>query len=105
MAEAAFDSDDVSVICDALIRSALHDPDWAWVEEHCLVAAHHRAPEVRTVAATSLGHLARLYGTLHLDRVIPVLETLREDAAAAGTAQDALDDIRMFVPEFGSGPG
>ncbi len=49
------------------------------------------------VAATSIGHLARLHGLLDLDVIVPLLQELLHDPEIGGLAEDALADIRMFV--------
>lgn len=84
-------------VIEALLSAALHDPDWRWVQAHCLRFARHEDPGVRGVAATCLGHLARLHRQLDLDAVVPVLEALRRDPQVVGPAEDALDDIETFI--------
>jgi hypothetical protein len=95
--EAALRSGDSSAISRALVAAALHDPDWAWVQEHSLRLLSAAEPDVRGVAATCLGHLARIHGMLDLDRVEPRLRELRHDPALGGRAEDALDDIQQFM--------
>jgi hypothetical protein len=41
--------------------------------------------------------LARIHGTLDLDRVEPKLRELRKDPDVGGRAEDALDDIQKFM--------
>ena len=96
-AEAVLRGQDPTAICEALVRVALHDPDWAWVQEHCLRLTAATDPEVRGVAATCLGHLARIHGMLDLIRVEPTLRQLRRDPEVRGHAEDALDDIQQFM--------
>jgi len=52
---------------------------------------------VRRVAVTALGHLARIHRTLDLDRVLPVLAQISGEVEPAGTVEDAMDDIRLFI--------
>ena len=94
----AFDSAEPDAIADALIRLAYHDPDWQWVESRCLAYCRDPNSDVRGAAITCLGHLARIHGALHLGQVLPVLLELRSDPAVGGRAEDALDDIRTYVP-------
>jgi hypothetical protein len=98
-AEAELDmaSPDADTVCGALVRAALHDSDWRWVQGWALRLARDSRPQVRGCAVTSLGHVARLHGTLDLDVVVPLLEELAGDPAIGGRVEDALDDIRMFV--------
>ncbi|MDE2510198.1 MAG: hypothetical protein KGL74_03660 [Elusimicrobia bacterium] len=93
----AFKSDKTDDIVRALIRLALNDSDWRWVQGHCLSFLKHKDRWVRGAAAISLGHLARIHGQLDLDVVIPELERLSTDPKMDGKAQDALDDIRTHV--------
>jgi hypothetical protein len=93
----AFSSDDVDKICDALVRLTFHDRDWNWVQGVCLTFGRHPDPQVRGLAATCLGHLARIHGTLDVDSAVRLLEDLRRDPEVRGRAEDALDDIRQYA--------
>lgn len=95
--ERALASRDPSVVCRALVSSALHDDDWRWVQEQSRRLARDPRPQVRGCAATSIGHLARLHGLLDLDVIVPLLQELLHDPEIGGLAEDALADIRMFV--------
>ncbi len=97
-AEAILIGSDVTRICEALLSLAEEEPDKRWVEERCLIALEHRDSKVRAVAATSVGHLARLRHNLDLVRLLPQLAKLLADPATAGFAQIAMDDIRIFHP-------
>lgn len=96
-AEEAFRSNDIGRISDALVAVALHDSDWRWVQSKCLEFAGSPIPEIRGLVATCLGHLARLHGQLDLDLVLPILESMRSDSDVSGRAQDALQDITMYI--------
>ncbi|WP_437926231.1 hypothetical protein WMF37_45565 [Sorangium sp. So ce291] len=92
--------DSVDSICETLIALALHEPDRVWVEERCLECTTHPQMAVRAIAATALGHLARLHKTLDLGRVLPRLQALTTQASTAEYARAAIDDIRTYVPEM-----
>jgi hypothetical protein len=94
-AEAAFASADSEEITLALVSVAFHDPDWRWVQDQCLHFAQHDVANVRQVAATCLGHVARIHRQLDLEKVLPVLQELSHDPEIQ--VEDALDDIQMFV--------
>lgn len=96
-AERALQSADADELGAALLASALHDPDWRWVQEQCLRSLQHPSEDVRGLALTCLGHLARIHGHLDMDRVLPVLAALRTHPALAGRVDDVLDDIDMFI--------
>ena len=95
-AEAVFASGDDAAICDALAGAALHDEDGAWVESWCLQLGGSQSVDVRGLAATCLGHVARLFGAIRPDSH-ELLERLRDDPAVCGRADDALDDVRRFT--------
>ncbi len=82
---------------EALLSLAYHDPDGHWVEELCLSLVDDLSPEVRGMAAMCFGHLARIHGRLDLDRVLPVLRRLAVDPLVAPRANDALDDIEVYL--------
>ncbi len=96
-AVAALASPKSQVVTDALVRLALHDADWPWVQARCLEALNNPDLAIRRTAATCLGHLARIHRQLDLVVVLPALRRLQVDPEAAGTAEDALEDVLTFV--------
>jgi hypothetical protein len=88
---------------DAILRLALNDPDGHWVEGVALGMTESDDPNVRAVAATALGHVARIHGEISVERVFPALKRLMKDPRTAGRAEDALSDIAIFVPNVGDG--
>jgi hypothetical protein len=86
------------IVGDAIIRLALNDPDGHWVEEVALTLMGSDDPNVRAVAATASGHVARIQGEITAGLVIPALKRLLKDPRTAGRAEDALSDIAIFVP-------
>ena len=96
-AEAAFSSGSPEQITDALVRVALNDPDWRWVQEQCLTFVNSPTSDVRRLAVTCLGHLARIHGELDRERVLPLLNDLRNDDEVSGSVEDTLEDIEAFV--------
>lgn len=96
-AEAAFASGDGPTIGRALLRLALHGPDWRVAEQHALRHLTHRDVWVRRNAATALGHVARLSRDLDVALVVPALKALLSDPEVGGFAEDALGDIEVFM--------
>jgi HEAT repeat len=92
-----FSSGTSDEICDALIGVTFHDPDWRWVQDRCLTFLGDENSDVRAIAATCLGHIARIHRQLDRDVVVPALERLTADPKIGGTAEDALEDIRIFL--------
>ncbi len=95
--ESALASENPEVAAKALIRMALWEPDWEWAEHTCLAALQNRNVEIKKAALTAIGHVARLHHVLHLEAVIPVVKQLLDDPSCQGIAEDALDDISIFV--------
>ena len=96
-AERRLASGDASTVAHALVAVALSDPDWQWVQSHCLRLASSSNPEVASIAVTCLGHLARLHRKLDLETVVPLLHSMLKDPALVGFAEDTLDDIRIYM--------
>jgi hypothetical protein len=97
VAQKALGSRDPAVVCDALVRIALHDVDWRWAQEVFLEYVNSRDNDVRGVAVTCIGHLARIHRRLDLERVLPVLESMLSDPDVGGRAEDAISDIGVFI--------
>ncbi len=98
-AELRLASQDADPVSETLIRIALWEKDWVWAEQKFLKYLRDPHKEVRAAALISIGHLARLHHTLHLEVVLPAIRELLSDADSHGTAQDALDDIACFIPD------
>src|SRR5450755_313548 len=82
---------------EGLIRAALSIDDAPWVESVLTDALSDGRFEVRRAAILSLGHLARIHRRITLEKVIPLLQNCANDPSLAGSAEDALGDIAMFV--------
>ena len=96
-AEQVFRTGTTEEICETLVALALHEDDAAWVESICLEFTRHPSPNVRAIAATCLGHLARIHGQLNLGLVLPSLQRLLQDPSTSGYAENALSDIEIFM--------
>ena len=98
-AQSAFATNEPDLICAALVAVALHDSDWRWTQDRCLEFAQHPDAGVRQIAATCIGHIARIHQKLDLEAVRPVLHQLLTDGEfyVSGCAQDAIDDIETFM--------
>ena len=92
----AFASGESEQICKALVAVTIHDNDWRWVQEKCLEFLTSDDVDVSGLAATCLGHIARIHRTLDKARVIAALTNHLKDSRIAGRIEDALDDIEMF---------
>ncbi|HYN94950.1 MAG TPA: hypothetical protein VES42_13965 [Pilimelia sp.] len=96
--EAALDRGDVPGATDAMVGSVLHGHGhWQELQELYLRLLDHEEPQVRALAATCLGHLARVHGRLDERRVVAALRRMRSAPHGGGTASNALADIAMFL--------
>ena len=95
-AEAALRSDDAGTVGRALLRLALHGPDWELAERRAVEFSSHPEVWVRRNAATSLGHIVRLTGRL-APASLATLQALLSDDAVAGWAEDSLSDAEVFM--------
>lgn len=92
-----FEAHNLEEICSTLVRVAFYEPDYEWAQDRCLEFCEHFDDEVKGVAVTCLGHIARIHRRLDMEKVKPVLDTLMRDPIIAGRAADALSDIEIFI--------
>lgn len=86
-----------AAICNALVSLVFHDPDWQWVQGQCVDRLRDGDADVAGVAATCLGHLARLHQCVDMAIVIPALESAKKRKEIRGRVEDAMDDIRTYL--------
>lgn len=96
-ATSAFESGDVNTVCRALVSMAFHESDWRWAQDRCLELLGSDVPAVSGLAATCLGHVARVHRKLDKEIVLQALVSRRSDPDIGGQVEDALDDINMYV--------
>jgi hypothetical protein len=86
-------------ISQTLVTLALYDPDWKKVEAYCLEFLEHPDPGIRGIAATCIGHLARIHQQLDLDLILPALYRHQSDPGkyVAGNVDNALSSIERFM--------
>lgn len=97
LAQEIFESKNISEICDALVSVTFHEHDFYWAQEKCLCFLQSPDAEISGLAATCLGHLARIHAKLDKEKVVHALTLRQNDPEISGRIQDALDDIEMFV--------
>lgn len=91
--------DSREVICRTLVRVAMFEEDRHWAQSQCLGFASHKDSFVRGVAATCLGHLARIHKVIDEDEVIPVVRQLLcdNDPQTRAKAEDAISDFSIYL--------
>jgi hypothetical protein len=95
-AERDLSSGDQRVIADALVAIAFYEQDRAWVEATCVEFLNHGDDDVRRVAATCLGHIARIDGAITA-AAIEALKQAQSDPEIKSEATDALEDVWQFA--------
>nr|WP_319527520.1 hypothetical protein [Pseudomonas laurentiana] len=91
-------SEDSNVVIDALMYICFNVDEPEWVEQKCIDAIEFGADDnVRGLAITCIGHVARIYSRISLAATVPVLRKYLDHKVLGGRARDALDDIEIFV--------
>ncbi len=89
---------DFAAAAGSLMSLALSHDDRARVERLAIELVDHDSDELAAAAATSLGHLARLHGSLADDRLARLrLAVAAERPSIRGRVLDAVDDLAMFT--------
>ena len=96
-AERLLSSGDAASVGVTLLRLALHDHDWHFVQARCVEQLNHPDVWVRRNCATAFGHLARLHGELDLPVAEHALAQLEGDPDVASWVEAARDDIEIFI--------
>lgn len=90
-------------IASALLSIAYWGKDWRWAQSELMRFHEHSDAHVRRMCALGFGHVARVNGMLDTEMVEPLLrrmarsENAPPEVLVAGTAEDALEDIEIFV--------
>jgi hypothetical protein len=91
-------SDDPTVATNALLYLCFNIDDPEWIQIKCVqVVQSHQSDDVRGLALTCIDHVARMHKIINKVLVILVLLKGLEHKTLSGRAQDALDDINIFV--------
>jgi hypothetical protein len=93
----ALQSNDAELTCNALLAAVYFDPDWQWAQELCLQHLEDKDINVCALAATCLGHIARIHRRIDKSRVLGAIEAKMVDEKIKGILEDVVDDINSFV--------
>jgi len=96
-ADKMFLSKDFELICHALVSVVFHEKDWKWVQDKCISFLMNDNPDISGLAATCLGHVARLHRQIEKERVIILLRSRQNNVKIAGRIEDAINDIEMYA--------
>ncbi|MCC4607776.1 hypothetical protein LL967_07815 [Xanthomonas campestris pv. zinniae] len=95
--EEKLSSSDRDVVATTMLYISHNISENPWTQEKLISLLGNRDADIRGLALTCLGHVARISGKINSDLVFPVLKKMLLDESLGGRAQDALDDIEMFV--------
>ncbi len=91
-------SEDAAVATDALLYLCFNIEDPEWIQMKCVQAIQdHQDDDIRALALTCIGHVARMHKVIDETLVIPLLFEKLKHKTLSGRAQDALDDIEIFI--------
>jgi len=91
------------VLSIAVLSAALYSGDGIWAEKICYKLVQHPHANVRGNALQSLGHIARVHGTLDRKRAIKLLQAALNDEHedVRGNAYNALEDVKHYIKRNG----
>ena len=92
--ESASKDEKIAAVMFAIFN--LDDP--RWLQNLCMQCSKSDDSDIAGLAITGIGHIARLHGNLDLETVVPFLEEIKnENTELSGRAEDALEDIQIFM--------
>lgn len=81
-----------------MVGSVLHGHgDWQQLQRLYLGLLDHHDSRVRALAATCLGHVARVHRQLDECRVVAALRRHRSSPQTGAAVSNALEDIKIFL--------
>ena len=94
----ALAGDDENAVAGAVISATLSISDDKWVLAKLEQLVKHDSAVVRSAAARSCGHLARIHGVDEARAALLklMLEPLTRDPATSDAAREALDNVETF---------
>ncbi len=97
--KAALARDDPEELLQLVISIGLYAEDPVWSQSICQRLSRHPHHIVRGNAVLCFGHLARRFGALDRNIVLPLIESalIDEDSYVRGQARGAAEDVRHFL--------
>jgi hypothetical protein len=83
---------------DALLFTVLGSGDYERSDQVIFEFSQSTEQNLRTNAILCIGHLARIYKKVNLEKYLPILDSIirDQDEASIGRAEDAINDIWIF---------
>ena len=94
--ERLLSSDDSGIVTTALLDMTFNISDIDSIQSICIEMSNSPNNDIANLAVICLGHIARLHGAID-KTTIDFLKSKLNDKRIGGSAQDALDDIEIFV--------
>jgi hypothetical protein len=96
--EAAIAQGDADAVTTQMVGAVETEQSWRRSQDGCLGLLGHPAVEVRGLAVTCLGHVARIHRQVDRKVVLEALKRVaREEPDLRGRVEDALSDIETFA--------
>ena len=92
-------SENKKEIIDFLLYIGINETDAEWAQDVCISFSSHKDEDISGLAITCIGHSARINRATNKERVISFLKEKLNDPRLSGRAQDAIDDIDIFVKD------
>lgn len=92
-----------NIIC-AILSIAIYSNDWKKSQDTCLKFLWNSDTDISAVAATCIGHIARIHRNIDRIAFDALVERAKSDDRI-DTIQDALDDISIYVKSFADAEG
>jgi hypothetical protein len=92
-------SKDSTIVINTLLEITFHNQNWEWVQDLCIELLENKNPDIKGLAVTCIGHIARIHGTIDKEKVLKAFESRKNDHTINGRIEDAIDDINMFVTD------
>ncbi|WP_046226131.1 CPCC family cysteine-rich protein [Paenibacillus dauci] len=91
-------SDNPDTVVDGLLSLALNADDGAFAENMMTRYSQHDNENIRGIAILCFGHIARIHGVVHKERIIPLIQNALHDESSfvRGHAESAMEDIDRF---------
>jgi hypothetical protein len=92
-------SKDSTVVINTLLEITFHNQNWEWIQDLCIELLENKDSDVRGLAVTCIGHIARIHGVIDKEKVLKAFESRKDDDTINGRIEDAIDDINVFVTD------
>ena len=91
-------NEDMSFCNRLLLMLTMSSGNPEWIENLCIeIIKSQQDIELRGLAITCLGHLARIHGKINRKNVLTALTAVMDKPELSGRAEEAMSDIEMFV--------